>query len=252
MFKVVIPARYQSSRLPGKPLIDLAGLPMVVRVAKQALLSDADEVIVATDHAGIEATCAQHGINCVMTREDWPTGTDRLAEVAEKLSWRNDTVVVNVQGDEPLMEPERINDLAQALLSGDQDIATCGHPIHSWEDFLNPNWVKIVLNTTSEAQYFSRAPIPFPRDLLTDGRPTSTWPNDIAYRHIGMYAYRAGFLKAYPSLAPTAAEKAESLEQLRALGHGFRIKVCIIPEAPDGGVDTPSDVERVRRILSAS
>ncbi|NJM32294.1 MAG: 3-deoxy-manno-octulosonate cytidylyltransferase [Limnobacter sp.] len=253
MFKAVIPARFASVRLPGKPLLDLAGKPMVVRVAEQAARSKANEILVATDHADIAQTCKEHGIDCLMTRKDWPTGTDRLAEVAAQRGWSNDTVVVNVQGDEPLLDPALINLVAQTLLEGDQAIATCGHPIHSEEEFLNPNVVKIAMANNGEALYFSRAPIPWPRQAMAAQRQAQAdaVPLDFeAIRHIGLYAYRCGFLKKFQELAPAVTEQQESLEQLRALAHGHRIKVCMIQHVPDGGVDTPEDLERVRQVLS--
>lgn len=226
---------------------------MVVRVAKQAAMSGADEIIVATDHDQIRVACEAHGVKAIMTKPDWPTGTDRLAEVCELAGWADDTCIVNVQGDEPLIEPDLINQLAQTLISGQEHIATFCHPMTTWADFLNPNFVKVVIGSNHQALYFSRAPIPFPRDLMsTEENLRPPFPINHAFRHIGMYAYRVGFLRAYPRLTPTQAEQSESLEQLRALGHGYRIKVCIIAEAPDGGVDTPDDVDRVRRLLKHS
>ena len=250
MFKAVIPARYASTRLPGKPLLDIGGKPMVVRVAQQAQKSGANEVIVATDHPEILAVCEQHGIHALLTRSDWPTGTDRIAEVAQVCAWPDDTVVVNVQGDEPLIDPALIDRVANTLLTGPQDIATCGHPIYSWEEFTQASVVKIVLREDHEALYFSRAPIPYPRDhfaFQTSGPALSK--NEIGIRHVGLYAYRAHFLKTYQTLRPTAIEQLESLEQLRALSHGFRIKVCIIHESPSPGVDTQADLEQVRSLF---
>lgn len=225
---------------------------MVVRVAEQAMKSGADEVLVATDHPEIEATCKSHGLQVLMTRADWPTGTDRIAEVVQKMGWADNTVVVNVQGDEPLINPELINLVANALLTGEQDIATCGHAIKSWEEFKNPNVVKIAMREDGEALYFSRAPIPYPRDSFT----TETWPQgapqgQLGIRHIGLYAYRARFLKKYQGLPPATIEVLESLEQLRALANGFRIKVCMIQDAPLHGVDTAEDLEKVRAIFES-
>ncbi|GLR25979.1 MULTISPECIES: 3-deoxy-manno-octulosonate cytidylyltransferase [Limnobacter] len=250
MFKAVVPARYASTRLPGKPLLDIAGKPMVVRVAEQARLSKADEVLVATDHPDIASACTEHGIDVVMTRPDWPTGTDRLAEVVQARQWADDTVVVNVQGDEPLIDPDLINLVATTLAHGDQDIATCGHPIFDWSEFKQPNVVKIALKENMEALYFSRAPIPFPRDGFSAEQTTEQQrKSGIGIRHVGLYAYKARFLKTYQNLTPTALEELESLEQLRALAHGFRIKVCIIHESPLPGVDTQADLERVRSLF---
>lgn len=216
MFKAVIPARHASTRLPGKPLLDIAGKPMVVRVAEQALKSGADEVLVATDHPEIESVCKAHNLPVVMTRGDWPTGTDRIAEVAQITGWSDDTVVVNVQGDEPLIDPALIDLVAKALLEDAQDIATCGHAIDNWEEFKNPNVVKIAMREDGEALYFSRAPIPYPRDAYA----TESWPpgapvGQLGIRHIGLYAYRARFLKVYQTLPPARIEVLESLEQLR-------------------------------------
>ncbi|HEY1057634.1 MAG TPA: 3-deoxy-manno-octulosonate cytidylyltransferase [Limnobacter sp.] len=250
MFKAVVPARHASTRLPGKPLLDIGGKPMVVRVAEQALKSGADEVWVATDHPAIETACKAEGLNVVMTRSDWPTGTDRLAEVVQLQGWGDDTVVVNVQGDEPLIDPALIDRVAQALLEGDQAIATCGHPIHDLEEFRNPNVVKIALRDDDEALYFSRAPIPYPRDYFNSGCAPSVQPSGpIGIRHIGLYAYKAHFLRRFQTLPPARIETLESLEQLRALAHGFRIKVCMIHEAPLPGVDTAEDLERVRALF---
>lgn len=252
MFKAVIPARYASTRLPEKPLLDICGKPMVVRVAEQALQSKADEVLVATDHPDIVTACTQHNIPVLLTRSDWPTGTDRLAEVVKQRNWSDDTVVVNVQGDEPLIDPETINLVADTLLQAVQDMATCAHPIDNWTDFTNPNIVKIALKENFEALYFSRAPIPFPRDYS----PNQQWPNHaptphVGIRHIGLYAYRTHFLKQFQELPATAIETLESLEQLRALAHGFRIKVCMIQQTPHPGVDTPQDLEHVRSLFAA-
>jgi 3-deoxy-manno-octulosonate cytidylyltransferase (CMP-KDO synthetase) len=252
MFKAVIPARYASVRLPGKPLLDIAGKPMVVRVAEQALKSQADEVLVATDHPDIEQACRAHGLQVVMTRPDWPTGTDRIAEVATLKNWGPDTVVVNVQGDEPLLDPALINLVAKALLQGDQDMATCGHEIHNWEEFKNPNVVKIALRQDHEALYFSRAPIPYPRDrFASESQDTTSSDQALGIRHIGLYAYTSHFLKQYQTLAPAHIEVVESLEQLRALANGFRIKVCMIQNAPLPGVDTATDLEKVRALFKS-
>ncbi|HEX4844452.1 MAG TPA: 3-deoxy-manno-octulosonate cytidylyltransferase [Limnobacter sp.] len=253
MFKAVIPARYASTRLPGKPLLDISGKPMVVRVAERALLSGANEVVVATDHSDIAKACEQHGLQVMMTRSDWPTGTDRIAEVASNKGWPDQTVVVNVQGDEPLIDPKLIDLVAQALLHGEQHIATCAHPIHDWAEFKNPNVVKIALRDDGEALYFSRAPIPYPRDHFAQ----ETWPNNaptphLGLRHIGLYAYKVEFLQRYQTLAPAPVEQLESLEQLRALANGFRIKVCMIQDAPLPGVDTAEDLEKVRMLFKSA
>lgn len=252
MFKAVIPARHASMRLPGKPLLDIAGKPMVVRVAEQAMKSGADEVLIATDHLEIEAACKAHGLQVLMTRSDWPTGTDRISEVVQIMGWTDDTVVVNVQGDEPLIDPKLIDLVANTLLTGQQDIATCGHGIESWDEFKNPNVVKIAMREDGEALYFSRAPIPFPRDAYaTESWPKSAPEKQLGIRHIGLYAYRARFLKKYQTLQPASIELFESLEQLRALANGFRIKVCMIHDAPLPGVDTVQDLEKVRSMFGS-
>lgn len=244
MFKVVIPARFASSRLPGKPLLDIAGKPMVIQVAIRASKSQADEVVIATDHAPIEQVAQQFGFASVMTREDHPSGTDRIAEVVQTMGWSDDTIVVNVQGDEPLIDPVLINEVAHALAKDTQAVmATACHPIHDIEAFENPNIVKVVLNTNNQALYFSRAPIPYPRD--DEYREQLT-----ANRHIGIYAYRVGFLKQYANLPATALEKIESLEQLRVLYHGYQIAVTVTDNAPASGVDTVADLESVRQVFT--
>ncbi|BET25382.1 3-deoxy-manno-octulosonate cytidylyltransferase (CMP-KDO synthetase) [Limnobacter thiooxidans] len=252
MYKAVIPARHASTRLPGKPLLDIAGKPMVVRVAEQAMKSGADEVLVATDHPDIESICKAHGLQVLMTRGDWPTGTDRIAEVAHLKGWSDDTVVVNVQGDEPLIDPKLIDLVANALLTGQHDIATCGHAIDNWEEFKNPNVVKIAMREDGDALYFSRAPIPYPRDAYGEQSwPVSAPEGQLGIRHIGLYAYRTRFLKKYQTLPPAPVELLESLEQLRALANGFRIKVCMIQDAPLPGVDTAQDLEKVRSLFGS-
>jgi len=244
-FLVVIPARIGSSRLPRKPLADLGGKPMVVRVAERAQQSLAQSVVVATDSAEIEAACREHHIECLLTSADHPTGTDRLAEVGQLLKLPSNTLVVNVQGDEPLIPPELINQVAQTLANNAQcAIATVAVPMSEQAEIDNPNVVKVVLNRAGEALYFSRATIPFVRN-------TQSAQKTAYLRHLGIYAYRADFLQAYTRLEPAPAEQAEALEQLRALWNGYRIAVHIASEAPPAGVDTPEDLERVRRLLGA-
>ncbi len=248
-FKIVIPARHSSSRLPGKPLLDIAGKPMVLRVLDRALEAGAEEVWVATDHQGIADVVERAGGKVVLTAAEHPSGTDRLAEVATRLGWSDDTVVVNVQGDEPLIPPQLIADAAAAL-AGDAEavIATACHPLESAEEFFNPNVVKLVLDARGRALYFSRAPIPWARDAFASGR--SALPAGLpAYRHIGLYAYRAGFLKRYSTLSASPLEQWEALEQLRALAHGYPIQVMVLDHAPPAGVDTADDLERVRRVF---
>ena len=248
-FVVVIPARMASSRLPGKPLADIAGKPMVVRVAEQAAKSRASRVVVATDHADILAACAAHGVEAVLTREDHASGTDRLAEVAARLALPVDALVINVQGDEPLIQPELIDRLAELLAAGDAPVATLAHAMHDAADHFNPNVVKVALDKHGRALYFSRAPIPYARDAYAADR--SALPAGLpVYRHIGMYGYRAGFLAAYAGLEPGPLEQYEALEQLRVLWHGYSIAVALADEAPAAGVDTPEDLERVRRLFA--
>ena len=246
-FKAVVPARYASTRLPAKPLLDLGGKPMVARVAERAVLSGAEEVWVATDHAEVFAAVEKYGLKGVLTKTDHPTGTDRLAEVVEQRGWDDDTIVVNVQGDEPLIDPELIAQTARQLAESGADIATVGHPISDPADFFNPNVVKVVCRADGDAMYFSRAPIPYARDHFAREAGKETLPPGLpAYRHIGLYAYRARFLRAYAKLAPSPVEKFEALEQLRALWHGFRISVVISDHLPMPGVDTPEDAARMQ------
>lgn len=248
-FNVVIPARHASTRLPGKPLLDIAGKPMIVRVAEQAVASGAVEICVATDHPDIAAVVEDHGFDVMMTRADHTSGTDRIAEVVLSKGWGDDTVIVNVQGDEPLISPVLIREVASNLAGhADASIATACHPIHDKPSMLNPNIVKVVTDKYGYALYFSRAPIPYPRDAFAaDADMPAGLP---VFRHVGIYAYRADFLKAYASLSTAGIETFEALEQLRALWHGYRISVAVTPDAPGTGVDTAEDLERVRRIFS--
>lgn len=244
-FLVVIPARLGSTRLPRKPLADIGGKPMVIRVAERAQQSHAQSVVVATDSPEIQAACDEHRIECLLTSADHPTGTDRIAEVAQLLKLPADTLVVNVQGDEPLIPPELINQVAQTLADNAAcAISTVAVPIVDAAEISNPNVVKVVLNRSNEALYFSRATIPFVRDPDSDLTVTHL-------RHLGIYAYRADFLQAYTRLEPAPPEQAEALEQLRALWNGYRIAVHTASEAPPAGVDTAEDLERVRRILAS-
>ena len=245
-FLVVIPARLGSTRLPRKPLADLGGKPMVVRVAERAKQSNAQSVVVATDSVEIQAACDEHRIECLLTSPDHATGTDRIAEVAQLLKLPANALVVNVQGDEPLIPAELINQVAQTLaINTNCAISTVATPIVDLAEIENPNVVKVVLNRAQEALYFSRAPIPFVRDQNTELKTTHL-------RHLGIYAYRADFLQAYTRLEAAPPEQAEALEQLRALWNGYRIAVHIAPQTPPAGVDTPEDLERVRQILSKS
>jgi len=234
-------------RLPDKPLLDLAGLPMVVRVARQAQACGAQQVVVATDDRRIVEACTQHGVQALMTRSDHVSGSDRLAEACEQLGLDGDQLVVNVQGDEPLIPPALIARCA-ALLDAHRDCAvgTVAHPIERGAEWHNPNVVKVVLDAAGRALYFTRAPVPHWRDGPAGALPHAPAP----LRHLGIYAYRAGFLRAFPSLAPAPLERTEALEQLRVLWHGHRIAVHVTDTAPAAGVDTPEDLERVRRALA--
>ena len=243
-FTVIIPARLASTRLPNKPLADLGGKPMIVRVAERALDSGASRIVVATDHADIAAACAEHGIEACMTRADHPSGTDRIAEVARALGLLPEAVVVNLQGDEPLIDPALLDAAAACIVPG-VPMATCAHPLHDAADAFNPNVVKVVLDKFQRALYFSRATIPWHRDGFAATRaalPESYQP----LRHIGLYAYSNEFLQRYPGLSASPLEAIEALEQLRVLWHGVPIAVHITPHAPPGGVDTPEDLARVR------
>ena len=247
-FTVIIPARMASTRLPDKPLADLGGRPMVVRVVERARKSDAARVIVATDHAAIFDACQLHGVEVVMTRADHPSGTDRIAEVAQAIGLAADAVVVNVQGDEPLIDPALINACA-GLIGQDVPMATAAHQIVDAAELFNPNVVKVVLDAAGHALLFSRAPLPWHRDAFA--RSTNELPDGYApLRHIGLYAYRQDFLQAYPALPVSPLEQIESLEQLRVLWHGFRIAVFLAAAAPAAGVDTPEDLERVRQFFA--
>lgn len=247
-YTVLIPARLSSTRLPNKPLADIGGLPMVVRVAQRARLSSAQRVVVAADSDAILAACAAHGIEAVLTRADHPSGSDRLAEACALLGLKTDDVVVNVQGDEPLIEPALINSVAALLRAQpDASMSTAAHAIDNVADFLNPNVVKVVLDVRGQALYFSRAPIAWWRDGFAGG--VTTLPEPRPLRHVGIYGYRVGFLHEFPRLAQAPIEVTEALEQLRALWHGHRIAVHITEHAPGPGVDTPEDLERVRRLF---
>jgi len=244
-FTVIIPARLASTRLPNKPLADLGGKPMVVRVAERARESGAARIIVATDAPSILDACAAHGVEACLTRADHPSGTDRIAEVAQILGLGPDEVVVNLQGDEPLIDPSLLAACAARIGDG-VPMATCAHPIHDVAEVFNPNIVKVVLDKAGRALYFSRATIPWHRDAFIasqDSLPAGYAP----LRHIGLYAYSNAFLQAYPALEASPLETIEALEQLRVLWHGVPIAVHVTDSAPPGGVDTPDDLERVRK-----
>jgi 3-deoxy-manno-octulosonate cytidylyltransferase (CMP-KDO synthetase) len=240
----------RSTRLPGKMIADVAGKPLVAWAAERAKESGADDVVVATDHQEIADAVAAHGIKVCTTSAEHPTGTDRLGEAVGLLKLRDRDIVVNVQGDEPLIDPKLIRKVAAELaLRPKASIATAVHPITSAQAFFDPNVVKVVVDTDGYAQYFSRAPIPYARDDFA--RTRETLPADFpAFRHIGIYAYRVSYLRDFGRLSPTPAERFEALEQLRALGHGHRIAVAFWDGPMDAGVDTPEDLERVRARLS--
>ncbi len=250
-FTVLVPARLASTRLPRKPLADIAGLPMIVRVARRAAQSSAQAVVVAADHADIVAACEAHGVRVVLTRSDHATGSDRLAEACSLLGLDGNDEVVNVQGDEPLIDPALI-DACAALLETRPDcvMSTAAHELRLPQEFDNPNVVKVVIDAKGRALYFSRAPIPWWRDGRASG--VTALPSPAPLRHVGLYGYRAGFLRRFPSLPPAPLEVVESLEQLRVLWHGERIAVHVASHAPGPGVDTPEDLERVRAFFAAA
>ncbi len=248
-YTVLVPARLASTRLPRKPLADIAGLPMVVRVAQRCLQSRASQVVVATDSDEVLQACQAHGVRVLMTRADHPTGSDRLAEACEQLGLDGRDIVVNVQGDEPLIDTALI-DACAALLAGRGDcvMSTAAHAIDDVAEYGNPNVVKVVTDAAGRALYFSRAPLPWWRDGSAPG--TLALPQPAPLRHIGIYGYSAGFLRRFPSLPVSPLERVESLEQLRVLWHGERIAVHVSADRPGPGIDTPEDLERVRRLFA--
>ncbi|MCE2991097.1 MAG: 3-deoxy-manno-octulosonate cytidylyltransferase [Burkholderiales bacterium] len=256
-FHAVIPARRHSTRLPDKPLADIGGAPMVVRVAERALRSGATSVHIATDDVEIAAVCRERGFSALMTRADHVSGTDRIAEAVAQLALGSDEIVVNVQGDEPLIDPSLVREVAHLLAKTTAaDIATASHPISEANDFINPNVVKVVCDGAGLALYFSRAPIPFPRAqaLALASNAVGVSANLLApdaRRHVGIYAYRVGFLARYSTLSVAPAEQTESLEQLRAMHHGYRIAVLDWTGTVAPGVDTAEDLHRVRELWGA-
>lgn len=250
-FCVLIPARMASSRLPDKPLADIAGIPMVVRVAQRAKQSQATRVVVAADDARIVAACQAHQIDVVLTRTDHPSGSDRLAEACDLLGLQDANVVVNVQGDEPLIDTASIDAAAQLLQTrNDCSMSTLAHAIDNVADLANPNVVKVVLDARNTALYFSRAPIAWWRDGFANG--ITELPHPAPLRHVGLYGYRVGFLREFPRLSQAPIEMTESLEQLRAMWHGHRIAVHVTDHSPGPGVDTPEDLARVRALFEAA
>ncbi|MEZ9706062.1 3-deoxy-manno-octulosonate cytidylyltransferase [Vibrio breoganii] len=246
-FTVIIPARYQSTRLPGKPLADICGKPMIEHVYRQAIQAGAEQVIIATDDQRVADVAAEFGGTVCMTSPDHESGTERLAEVVEKMGIAPDHIVVNVQGDEPLIPPVVIAQVADNLAASTAPMATLGVAIEDAEEAFNPNAVKVVTDNQGYALYFSRATIPWDRDQFADDKSQLNQP---LMRHIGIYAYRAGFISKYINWAPSALEKIESLEQLRVLWYGEKIHVALAKQTPPPGVDTPEDLEAVRGLLS--
>lgn len=245
-FTVIIPARLSSTRLENKPLIDIAGLPMIVRTAKQAALSNATNVIIATDSTKIAHTVQEHGFKSILTDVNHESGTDRIAQATKILELNHDDLVVNVQGDEPLIDPEIINQVANNLKNNSNAVmATCANPITKGEDLFNPNMVKVVCDQKSMALYFSRAPIPWARDHLSKSN-NSLAVGLPALHHIGIYAYRNSFLQNFSKLPVGTLERFESLEQLRVLENGYKISVNIYDKPVNAGIDTPEDLIRVR------
>ena len=250
-FVILIPARMKSTRLPNKPMADIEGLPMIVRVAERGRAAGADRVVVATDHEDIERVCREHGVEVVMTSASHPTGTDRLAEAVSKLGLADDEIVVNLQGDEPLMPVDVMQRVATLLAEHpDWAMTTAAHTMKDVEDFLNPNVVKVELDADSNATTFSRAPIPWPRDAFRED-PNRLPEGFAPLHHLGLYAYRVRFLRRFPTLAPAPTEKWESLEQLRAIYNGEKIAVMVLDKALPAGVDTMEDLERVRAVWSS-
>ncbi len=250
-FTVVIPARLASSRLPNKPLADIGGHPMIVRVAERAHASSAQRTVVATDAPEVAAACAAHGVQATLTRADHASGTDRLAECAAIAGWDDDTVVVNLQGDEPFAPASGITEVARALVDSGAPMATLAEPVAEVETLFDPNTVKLVRAASGDALYFSRAPLPWPRDAFA--RDRSVLPAGGHWlRHIGIYAYRAGFLQVFARMPPGRLEQVESLEQLRVLEAGHRIAVALAPAPFPPGVDTPEDLDRAEARLRAA
>jgi len=246
-FTVVIPARYQSTRLPGKPLADIGGKPMIQWVYEQAIQAGADQVIIATDDNRVEQAVKAFGGQVCMTSPDHESGTERLAEVVEKMAIADDHIIVNVQGDEPLIPPSIITQVAENLANSQAPMATLAVEISDEAEVFNPNAVKVLTDKDGYAMYFSRATIPWDRDNFAQQDKKIAQP---LMRHIGIYAYRAGFINTYINWEPTALEKIECLEQLRVLWYGEKIHVEVAKEAPAAGVDTPEDLEVVRSIIA--
>ena len=249
-FSVIIPARFGSSRLPGKPLLDLGGKTVLQRVYEQATKSNAKEVIIATDDERISDVASQFADQVIMTSPDHESGTDRLQEVVKKIALADESIVVNVQGDEPLIPPAVINQVAANLAEADASIATLCEPIDDEATAFDPNAVKVVFNRQGIALYFSRAPIPWSRETFSAAG--GALPSHIKlYRHIGIYAYRVSFLHDFVAWGPCPLEQTECLEQLRAMWHGHRIHVARALETPPAGIDTQADLDRVRELIAS-
>lgn len=249
-YTVLIPARLASTRLSNKPLVDVCGLPLIVRVAQRVRngLHDGIRVVVVADDVSILRACEAHQIECLLTGKHHPSGSDRLAEACAIMDLADDHIVVNVQGDEPLIEPQLITAVADLLsIHPHASMGTAAHAIHDAEDFRNPNVVKVVTDAAGLALYFSRAPIAWWRDGYSQG--IRNLPDPAPLRHVGIYSYRAGFLRSFPTLPQAPIEVVEALEQLRAMWHGYRIAVHVSETVPGPGIDTPEDLERVRRII---
>lgn len=248
-FIVIVPARLGSTRLPRKPLLDVGGSPMVVRVARLGMQSGASRVVVAADSEEIVDACAKHDVECILTSTSHPTGTDRLAEAVAQLGLKPETIVVNVQGDEPLLPPAVVRDVALLLNARtDCEIATAAHPIAGAAEFFSPEVVKVVIDQNDRAITFSRAPLPWSRDAFATTR--AALPEDLpAWHHVGLYAYRAAFLLRFASMTPPAIESHEKLEQLRAISHRIGIAILKLERALPSGVDTPEDLQRVRALI---
>lgn len=251
-FRVVIPARLASTRLPGKPLLDIAGKPMIQHVHERALESGARQVIIAVEDARVQKCAEGFGAEVCMTSTAHRSGTDRLAEVVQKYGFADEDIIVNVQGDEPRLPPALIRQVADDLQRYDQaGVSTLACPITDAAELFDPNAVKVVMDDRGYALYFSRAPIPWSRERFATAPPSGRLPDDGRwYRHIGIYGYRCGFLRRYSQWSATQLEQCEALEQLRVLVHGERIHASVTPQAPEAGVDTPADLERVRRAMT--
>ena len=254
-YTILVPARLASTRLPNKPLAEIGGVPMVVRVAQRVRSSHgpsgATRVVVAADDQSIIDACRRHGVESVLTRVDHPSGSYRLAEACELLQLADSEIVVNVQGDEPLIDPLLPKAVADLLTARPQaSMSTAAYPIDKVADFLNPNVVKVVLDASQRALYFSRAPIAWWRDGAANG--VAALPSPAPLRHIGLYGYRVAFLRQFPKLSPAPIETTEALEQLRALWHGYQIAVHVTDRAPGHGVDTPDDLQHVRALVAAA